>query len=266
MELVLSTKGSIDHWIDASESALDMANFYDIQWDEESQRLYANFAKSDYIEIRFSIQEDNRIRLDIKASREQMTSLYQEAVKSEIRRARAASRRETQTPHVKNSSTPHYAERISKNKSNPEHVPHWNQADNTVSEETSQERIFPDLGLSKFQLPAFFEKTWLIILCLIIIPPFGIFLLYYFHKFSLKGRIIMTIVGVIYTLFVWVGFFGVNTGIDGNTFSTFIDTKRSEITRMIEEFKQDRTSPTPTPSTMVVPDANEDVSGGEATY
>ncbi|MEG0379962.1 MAG: hypothetical protein RR614_15895 [Eubacterium sp.] len=88
---------------------------------------------------------------------------------------------------------------------------------------------------------------------LILIPPLGIFLMYFYKKFGLFPRILLTILAVLYTLLIWLGFFGINTGVNQESINQWTQNVQSQITRFINEHKPASSSPTATPSTTASP-------------
>lgn len=63
------------------------------------------------------------------------------------------------------------------------------------------------------------EKTWFLILMLAVFPPLGLYLIWHYRRWTGGRRVLATAIGVVYFLFIWLGFLGVNTGINRNTFS-----------------------------------------------
>lgn len=64
------------------------------------------------------------------------------------------------------------------------------------------------------------EKTWFLILMLVLFPPLGIYLIWHYKRFNGGKRVLATVLGVAYFLFIWLGFIGVNTGINRQTFTS----------------------------------------------
>lgn len=60
----------------------------------------------------------------------------------------------------------------------------------------------------------FYQKTWFIILILFLFPPIGIYLLWKEHKFNNSARIAVTVLFVIYTVFI---IFSFSTNSENNT-------------------------------------------------
>ena len=60
----------------------------------------------------------------------------------------------------------------------------------------------------------FWQKTWFMVLMCIILPPAGIYLFFKFHDTTFFYRVIVTALLVFYTLFIWMGFIGLNNGIN----------------------------------------------------
>ncbi|MGN0193757.1 MAG: hypothetical protein ACI39G_01405 [Pseudoramibacter sp.] len=64
------------------------------------------------------------------------------------------------------------------------------------------------------------EKTWFLILMLALFPPLGLYLIWHYKRFSGGKRVLATVLGIAYFLFIWLGFIGVNTGINSQTFTS----------------------------------------------
>ena len=94
----------------------------------------------------------------------------------------------------------------------------------------------------------FYARTWFILLMLVLVPPLGIFLMYCYKKFGLIPRILLTLIAVLYTLLIWLGLFGINTGINQETINSWIQNGQSQITRLINNQKNSSPSPSATPS------------------
>ena len=71
----------------------------------------------------------------------------------------------------------------------------------------------------KAKYEALSEKTWFLILMLAVFPPLGLYLIWHYRRWTGGRRVLATAIGVAYFLFVWLGFLGVNTGINRDTFT-----------------------------------------------
>lgn len=253
MHLVLSTAGKVNKWIVASETALGEMEFYDIQWNDQTRVLYANFDQTDYIEIAFSERGDGRTQLDINASSREIIALYQHGVKEVLIGPSPDARTKRQMMKMKADTREYPAEMTQE-----------------VTEESLETEALDEER--RFVIPQALNKAWIILLAFIVVPPAGIFLLFYFHRATLGRRIVLTVIGLAYTLFIWVGFFGVNTGVNKGVVDGFIEQKRWEITRFWEErTKPNIPMPTPTTATdsegnTIIPDVDEDVEDAEADF
>lgn len=64
------------------------------------------------------------------------------------------------------------------------------------------------------------EKTWFLLLMLVVFPPLGLYLIWHYRRWTGGKRVLATAIGLLYFLFVWLGFLGVNTGINRDTFTS----------------------------------------------
>lgn len=63
------------------------------------------------------------------------------------------------------------------------------------------------------------RKKWFVVLMVFVLPPFGIYLIWRGHQPKSFLRILATAGALAYFLFIWLGFLGVNTGINRQTFT-----------------------------------------------
>ena len=64
------------------------------------------------------------------------------------------------------------------------------------------------------------EKTWFLLLMLAVFPPLGLYLIWHYRRWTGGKRVLATAIGLLYFLFIWLGFLGVNTGINRDTFTS----------------------------------------------
>ena len=55
---------------------------------------------------------------------------------------------------------------------------------------------------------------------LAVFPPLGLYLIWHYRRWTGGKRVLATAIGLLYFLFVWLGFLGVNTGINRDTFTS----------------------------------------------
>ncbi|MGI6109737.1 MAG: hypothetical protein ACOYB8_07855 [Eubacteriaceae bacterium] len=93
------------------------------------------------------------------------------------------------------------------------------------------------------------NKMWLIWLMLFVLPPLGLFMLWYFKRQKLVPRIITTVVMFLYMLLIWVSFFGVDTGLNKTTIQQWYNNIQYSITRSTGGGSTSESTVTPTEKT-----------------
>ncbi len=236
----LSARGSLDDWIDASEEALWNAGFERVEVDEHFDRLAADIGENGYLDINFLIQNDGRVRLEIDASDKALIDQFKASVARVMQDGGRGESRSGGRDSRAGSSR--YAD----------------EADDGDSGSRGNKGKRGKKGRSGgrgLRMPGgrrsgdpFYARTWFILLMLVLIPPLGIFLMYYYKKFSLIPRVLLTLIAVLYTLLIWLGLFGINTGINQETINSWIQNGQSQITRLINNQKNSSSSPSAAPS------------------
>lgn len=257
----LSARGSLDDWIDASEEALWDAGFERVEVDEHFDRLAADIGESGYLDINFLIQNDGRVRLEIDASDKELIDQFKASV-TRVMKGGGASRSGTRDSRAESSRRyEDYADAD-------------DDADTGDSGSRGSKGKRGKKGRSggrglrvpgRRSVDPFYARGWFILLMLVLIPPLGIFLMYYFKKFSLIPRILLTVLAVFYTLLIWLGFFGINTGINQETVNSWIQNGQSQITRLINNHKNSTPTPSAAPSSSPSPTSGGGTGGSTST-
>lgn len=268
MKQNLSAEGTIEAWIEASEAALWNAKFVNIDYNPETNHLQGDIGMKGSIDIDFSIQNDGRVRLEIVTSDQNVLNLFKKEVtkvflhnqQAEARQAAEAARQAVQEAYTP--SKEDYNNAVSADD-------YDDEAD--VYEDTSAPYDTPEIDAvpqnqrwafkdenGRFQIPPalrysqVYHKVWFIVLMLIILPPVGIFLMYYYRRFRILPRIVLTIVAILYAVLVWVGIFGVNTGLNQENIQTWYNQQRSQFMRAFNL----NTSETPRPDESTTTDSS----------
>ena len=234
----LSAPGTLDDWMTASEDALWNAGFDNVGFDPDIDRLYGDYGAHEYIDIDFSVPQSGRVRLEIEASNRALIEKYKRSVTVEIRRRQ-------NRPATDSGQTENYTSGRSED-----------YDDDTAADVPRQPAFrIPDRLEDKIPRDSrgvpIYAKTWFVILALILVPPLGIFLLFFCRKFRLIPRIVTAFVALMYTLLIWVGFFGVNTGFNRDTINMWYKDAQSQITRTLHQKDENavpQSTPTPTAS------------------
>ena len=231
----LSAPGTLNDWMVASENALWNAGFDNVGFDPDIDRLYGDYGTSDYIDIDFSVPEPGRVRLEIEASDRAMIEKYKQQSVREIRKLKKE--RTASVSQIRGSNT------AEDDADRPYDSPR--RRDEEAAASGPSQRLQDRIPRNVREM-AFYTKTWFVLLMLVVVPPVGIFLLFYNRTFKLPARIMTTLIALMYTLFIWVGFFGVNTGFNKDTVNMWYKDVQSQITRM---FNQNKTEETTAPAT-----------------
>lgn len=64
-------------------------------------------------------------------------------------------------------------------------------------------------------------RPWFAWLMLVVLPPFGLYLLWHVPHFGKGKRVLLTALFAAYFLFIWLGFLGVNTGVSRESIRTW---------------------------------------------
>lgn len=170
----LIAPGKVDDWIDATEVALSYGTFEKIKLNHKGDQMRAQYGADDIV-IGFRKKNASEVTLNISATDKKVLDWYKACVADVV-------------CHPQNYSD-YYAG-----------TPKGNAGDKDYPADDGYEK------------PKFYTKTWFMILMMIVLPPAGIYLFFKYHRGGLVSSIVITAILVFYTLFVWLGFFGLNTG------------------------------------------------------
>ena len=208
----LSAPGTVSDWLKITPKAYQNLNYYNITRDKKFARISARYGYDDYIVLNIRSKDKNHVLLEFDVSNPNMISQFKTASAQIIRKIQNNYRERQQEIEygpapVENVSAP-----------TPDvYVPQDVTSDKYVAEEgdyIEQTRILPDdtlqlkqfrKDLDKLEEDSFrhkfrkiFNKLWVIWLMLIVLPPFGIFLIWYFKRMSLFSRIILSALSFLY--------------------------------------------------------------------
>ena len=94
----------------------------------------------------------------------------------------------------------------------------YTDAEGYADDDEALEPAAPQTFKEKWE--ALTEKTWFLLLMLAVFPPLGLYLIWHYRRWTGGKRVLATAIGLLYFLFVWLGFLGVNTGINRDTFTS----------------------------------------------
>lgn len=212
--------------------------------DEHFDRLAADIGENGYLDINFLIQNDGRVRLEIDASDKELIDQFKSSVARVMQDGgRGEGRSGGRDSHAGGSR---YADEDTDLADDEGSGSRGNKGRRGKKGRTGGRGLRIPGGRRSGD--PFYARTWFILLMLVLIPPLGIFLMYCYKKFGLIPRILLTLLAVLYTLLIWLGLFGINTGINQETINSWIQNGQSQITRLINNQKNSSPSPSATPS------------------
>lgn len=246
----LSAPGTVSEWLRISKQALENLDYFNITQDPRYARISARYGYEDYIIVNIRSKDSNRVLLEFEVSSPKMVQQFKTASAQIIRQIQAEYERKeeekkygtipTQTTTIPSTSTSdeYYVD----DDTDEYAVPDYEAEEGDYIEKT---RYLPDdtLILREYDdkirpkdevrrgFRKYFQKTWMILLMLVVLPPFGIFLLWYFHKFKVISRILLSILFFLYFILIWVGFFGIDTGFNRESIQNFYTNQQYKITR-----------------------------------
>ncbi|SDX54334.1 hypothetical protein [Eubacterium barkeri] len=226
----LSAPGTLGQWIDASEIALDTGDFTKIKLNRQGDVMTAEYG-ADTISIRFAKKDQGHVLLRIECDDEQVLEWYKSCVADVIKNPEKFK--------------DYYAEEE-------EFDPIGQSASSGAAAVSTR-----DDGLSEAEdtsggrLKRLLVKKWVMVILIIALPPLGLYVFYRYHRSGLGKSVVITLVTVLYTLFIWLGFFGINTGFGLSTITTWF----GEITHTTQQKIENVTAtPAPTPTVEVNPE------------
>ncbi|MDD4691484.1 MAG: hypothetical protein VB030_06510 [Eubacterium aggregans] len=228
----LSAPGTLAQWIDASEIALDTGDFTKIKLNRQGDVMTAEYG-ADTISIRFAKKDQGHVLLRIECDDEQVLEWYKSCVADVIKNPEKFE--------------DYYAEEeefdpIGQNPPSPGPAAAVPPTDDALGE---------DGGSPKGKLKRLLVKKWAMVVLIIALPPLGLYVFYRYHRSGFGRRVVITLVTILYTLFIWLGFFGINTGFGLSTITTWF----GEITHTTQQKIDNVTAtPAPTPTVEVNPE------------
>ena len=256
MKEYLSSPGSVPQWIEASQIAMKSGDFSRIKYHKRDQIITAKYG-SDTISVLIEPKDSVHVNLIIEASDKQVLDWFKHCVADVMLHperyedgAHKTTRREALA-----------AERANRKK---EREKREALAEQNDVEEVETDDIYPDEETELLETGGFWvrfkiikermeQKKWFRILMLFVLPPYGIYIMHHQKRFGFLMRWVMTLLFVCYFLFVWLGFFGVNTGLNQARIDSWTAGIRQTMSDTVYHIK-DRTSPTPTPTPTPTPE------------
>lgn len=75
------------------------------------------------------------------------------------------------------------------------------------------------------------NQMWLIWLMLIVLPPLGLFMLWYFRRLKMPARIATSLAVFLYMILIWLSFLGIDTGFNRTAIQGWYNDARESISR-----------------------------------
>lgn len=204
----LSAPGQFDEWIQASKTALKSGDFSKIKFHKRKNQMTAKYG-SDTIAIDFSMKDARHILLRIESSDAEVLAWYKSCVSDVILH-----------PQKYENPEPEPEESFQNDSFQNQNLTQNQPSFSSEEENDTTEIINPD-ELNQFSSSSFIgklkmleTKTWFIWLMVLLIPPYGIYIIIHNSRFSTFQRVLFTILVSFYFLFIWLGFLGVNTGVN----------------------------------------------------
>ncbi len=255
MKEYLSSAGSVPQWIEASQVALKSGNFTRIKYRKRDQIITAKYG-SDTISVLIEPKDSVHVNLTIECSDQQVLDWFKHCVADVMlhpeQYENGAQKKMTRREALA-------IERANRKKEREKREALAEQNDVEV-EEVQTDDIYPDEETELLETGGFWtrfkiikermeQKKWFRILMLFVLPPYGIYIMHHQKRFNFFMRWVMTLLFVCYFLFVWLGFFGVNTGLNSERINGWSQEIGQSVNNTIYRFKnQSKPAPMPTPT------------------
>lgn len=262
----LSAPGTVSDWLNISKKAFQNLDYHDITQDPKYARLSARYGYDEYILVNIRNKDENRVLLEFDVSSPKMIQQFKTASAQIVRQQQK--KREQRIEEKKFGKAPTYHINSDLKEKQVDTSNNINSANivetikDTVPDYEAEEgdyiertRSLPDDTLMfreyredldrlesdslRYKFRHYFNKLWLILLLLVVCPPIGIFLLWYFHRLKIFTRILVTIFTFLYFALIWVGFFGIDTGLNKESIQMFYNNQQYKITRFFNQFNNE---------------------------
>lgn len=230
----LSAPGQLNQWVTGSGIALENGEFTKIKLNRAGDRMTAKYG-ADSIAIDFGIKDQAHVYLRIESTDNEVLQWFKACVSDVMLHPERYGEMSGEGEDDESAFDEPQTEPVYAYPQNQEPAGSQQGSSLPQSQKAEKEQL-PFKERFKRTLP----KTWFMILMLIIFPPYGFYLLYHYKKFDLVRRILVTIVAAAYFLFIWLGFLGVNTGVNQDSVSAWIAGLKNQSSQSVT------TAPTPT--------------------
>jgi hypothetical protein len=229
----LSAPGEMTQWFDGSIYALKKGDFTKIRVHHNGSQITAHYG-ADEICIDLSVKETGRIFLRLESTSGEVLQWFKACVTDVMLHPQAG------FDEGLNNAAPQAAPFGTDGTFDPYTDPDADQAadfDDAVPDpqvSPADEGQYGDDGFAE-AVPAYEEapqtlqekwerlkcRPWFAWLMLVVLPPFGIYLLWHVPHFEKVRRVLLTALFAAYFLFIWLGFLGVNTGVNRRSISAW---------------------------------------------
>lgn len=204
----MTAAGQVDDWIDATEVALSFGTFEKIKLNRKGDTMSAQYGADD-ISVTISQKDAQQVRLEINCTNQEVLKWYKACVADVI------------------CNPDHYADYYAG-------TPKGDANDRTLAQNEKNDWIH-----------SIFQKKWLMIVLMIVFPPAGLVLFLLYHRSGVMKTLLITLLLIIYTLFIWLGFLGIDTGFGLSGIKSWFGGVKNK-TEM--EIKNISPTPEPTPT------------------
>lgn len=246
----LSAPGTVVEWLQITKQALKNLDYHNITQDPRYARLSARYGYDDYIIVNIRSKSEDRVLLEFEVSSPKMVQQFKTASAQIVRQMQNEYKQKQEEAKYGPIQSPKpYVPQPSEPKtvfpSEDTAVPAYEAEEGDYIERT---RFLPDEtltlkkyheGIDRYETEKFkhkfefwFNRFWVIWLMLFLLPPFGIFLIWYFHRMRIVTRVIVSVLFFLYFVLIWIGFFGIDTGFDREALQRFYLDQQYRITRI----------------------------------
>ncbi len=245
----LSAPGTVGEWLQITKKALTNLGYHNIERDPKFARLSARYGYDDYIVVNLRRKGDDKTLLEFDVSRKNMIQQFKTASAQVIRQMQ----RDYNSQKEREEFGDNYVSNVEEYPKEPLDTSDYT-APAYVGEEgdyIERTRYLPDETLTlkeyhegidqyekerfKHKFERIFNRLWLIWLMLFLLPPFGIFLIWYFHRMKLFSRLFVSVVFFLYFVLIWIGFLGIDTGFNRESIQQFYNNQQYRITRFFNQ-------------------------------
>ncbi len=250
----VSTKGTIGEWMKIIRTAFANMGLIDIMKDPVYARVQARTAKGQTILVNLRRKDDTHVLLEFEASSPSLVNEFKSEAAYIVRNNQvtpvstpkqnaartAVSARPAQPSQPVQQQVPAYEPVVEQQPQvpayqpddddfveNTAYIPNDTQTLNEYRKAADKE----EMQSMRMKFDYYCNRLWLIYLMLVLVPPVGLFLLWYFKRMRFVSRIIVSVIVFLYMILIWISFFGIDTGFNKEFIQRFYTDMQYKITR-----------------------------------